>query len=92
MDTSTTMAFLIALILVIIINEIEEGIPLIIIGFFTMAFSWNLTSVFGFTSTDLAGWGKVMILGYWITATFAFLKAAATGYYNGVFNARRSKT
>ena len=82
------MAFLIAMILVIIINEIEEGIPLIIIGFIMMAFSWNLTATFGFASTDLGGWGVVIILGYWIIATFAFLKAAATGYYNGVFNAR----
>lgn len=79
MDTSTIIAFLVALILIIIINEIEEGIPLILIGFFIMAFAWNLTAIFGFASTDLAGWGNVIILGYWIIGIFAFLKSLATG-------------
>lgn len=89
MDINTIVAFLMALILIILVTCIDDGIPLIIIGFLIMAFAWNLTSIFGFASTDLAGWGKVIILGYWIIATFAFLKSIVTGYDQGAFSFRK---
>lgn len=91
LDTGTLISFVVALVLVLIINETEEGIPLILIGFISMAIAWNITSIFGVSFTGLDGFGKLIFLGYWITIAFAFLKAAATGYYNGVFNAKRSK-
>jgi len=90
MDTSIIIAFIIALILIILIDAFDTGIPLIIMGFLIMAFAWNLTTIFVFASTDFSGWGNVIILVYWIIAIFSFLKAISTGYQAGVFSKRKN--
>ena len=90
MDINTVTAFLVALILVIIIDFIDDGIPLLLIGFVTAAFAWNLNSVLSITSTALSGWGIVIIWGYWMIAVFSFGKAGVAGYDHGIFKSKRN--
>jgi hypothetical protein len=90
MDISTVTAFIVALILILIINCTDDGIPLLLIGFGTAAFTWNLDSIFSITSSVLNGWGIVIIWEYWITAVFAFGKAGVAGYDHGIFKTKRT--
>lgn len=79
-EIGTIMAFLILMFIIIVIDCIDTSIPLAVIGFVSIAVSWNLSIIFGLTSADLSGFGQLIVLGYWITVVFAFGKIIVSSY------------
>jgi hypothetical protein len=80
MDSNLVFAFLVLFILILIASVIEEAILLAILGFATIALSWNLETIFSITSGSYAGFGQLIILSYWLVVVFAFGKAGIVGY------------
>lgn len=81
------LSFVFLIIVIIVSTCIDEGIPLILLGFITLAVAFNLGTIFSLTSTTLTGlgisWFIIIRLIYMMTAIFFFVKSM--GMANGVF-------
>jgi len=75
MDVDIVFSFLIALVIIIVMTILDEGFPLIILGFLVLFFTWNIPTIFLITSSSLSGWGNLLILIYAILSLFCFAKA-----------------
>lgn len=75
MDIDIIFSFLIALVIIIVMTILDEGFPLIILGFLVLFFAWNIPAAFSITSSSLSGWGNLLILIYAILSVFCFAKA-----------------
>lgn len=77
--TDLFLSFVFLIIVIIVSTCIEEGIPLILLGFLTLAVTFNLDTIFSLTSTTLTGlgiaWFTIIRLIYMLTAIFFFAKS-----------------
>lgn len=75
-------SFVFLIILIIVSTCIDEGIPLILLGFITLAVAFNLGTIFSLTSTTLSGlgvdWFTIIRLIYMMTAIFFLAKSIGT--------------
>lgn len=85
------LSFLFLIILIIVSTCIEEGIPLILLGFITLAIAFNLDTIFSLTDTTLIGlgisWFTIIRLIFVITAIFFFAKSMGTA--SNIFKQRQ---
>lgn len=80
MDSNLVFAFLTLIIIILIASEIDEAILLLILGFAVIGIAWNLETMFSLTAASYAGFGKLLIMAYWLSVVFCFGKAGITGY------------
>ena len=71
-------AFLVASLIVVIIDAIDQALILWIFGFLCAVFAWSISETFSITNSSYGGFGRIFILGVWALVIICFGKAALT--------------
>jgi hypothetical protein len=90
MDLNLLIAILVAVILIIISIEYEDGFLLFIMGFLNLGVVLNIDTLFGITQTSYHWFGNLMQLIYVFIAIFCFTKMVLSAREEGIFTSLRN--